>query len=98
MNQFFLYGFAALLLMAAGSCKKEAITEPDTCVPTSAVVKSVTAREGRVEFDRQVNQYVVVVSLPTATGAQDIGVLCTPLPAELQVKGLPVLFLHLSTQ
>ena len=65
---------------------------PEPCAPTSAVVKTVTATEGRVAFDTHLQQYVVVVSLPTALSSQDIGVLCTPLPAALQVNGLPVLF------
>ncbi|MGI4886709.1 MAG: hypothetical protein ACRYFR_17270 [Janthinobacterium lividum] len=85
--------FGALLLAASGCKKDQDAQGPNgTCATQSAAVKTAVDLDGTVQFDAAVQQYVIYRAVPGTYDSVDLGVVCGPLPAGLQVAGAPVRF------
>ncbi|AMJ65811.1 hypothetical protein AXW84_10505 [Hymenobacter sp. PAMC 26628] len=82
------------MLLAASGCKKDQDAQGPygTCAPQTQSVKSATDVEGTVQFDTAVQQYVIYRAVPGTYDSMDIGVVCSTLPADLQVANAPVRF------
>jgi hypothetical protein len=86
------------LVTSAASCRKEDDPAPEpticifeTCPGAGDVVKTVTDTRGIVRLNPVTKEYAIA-TLPSMTNSFDVGVLCSALPANLQVDGTKVIF------
>jgi hypothetical protein len=84
------------LLLSASACKKDAdvviIDKSELCAPTSSYAKPATDRDGVVNFDQTLQQYVIISAIPGTYDSVDIGVVCGKLPGNFRTAGTKVRF------
>jgi hypothetical protein len=83
----------SLILMGCGNDEKPlSACDLAPCDPQKKTVKVVADQEGRIGFSEEEGKWLIIASIPETYDSQDIGIVCTGLPENLQEVDREVLF------
>lgn len=83
----------SIILIGCGNDEKPlSACDLAPCDPQKKTVKAVTDQEGRIGFSEEEGKWLIIASIPETYDSQDIGIVCTGLPENLQEVGREVLF------
>ena len=78
----------SFILMGCGNDEKPL----SACDPQKKTAKVIADQEGRIGFSEEEGKWLIIASIPETYDSQDIGIVCTGLPENLQEVGREVLF------